>query len=41
MFDEGQDLPSAYHATKFVAERVVREDSTVPWRGLPAGRRRG
>jgi len=32
MFDEGQELPSAYHATKFVAERVVREDSTVPWR---------
>ena len=32
MFDEGQELPSAYHSTKFVAERVVREDSTVPWR---------
>jgi NAD(P)-dependent dehydrogenase (short-subunit alcohol dehydrogenase family) len=32
MFDEGQDLPTAYHATKFVAERVVREDSQVPWR---------
>jgi NAD(P)-dependent dehydrogenase (short-subunit alcohol dehydrogenase family) len=32
MFDEGQDLPSPYHATKFVAERVVREDCSVPWR---------
>ena len=32
MFDVGQELPSPYHATKFVAERVVREDSAVPWR---------
>jgi NAD(P)-dependent dehydrogenase (short-subunit alcohol dehydrogenase family) len=32
MFDEGQELPSPYHATKFVAERVVREDCAVPWR---------
>jgi NAD(P)-dependent dehydrogenase (short-subunit alcohol dehydrogenase family) len=32
MFDEGQELPSPYHATKFVAERVVREDCSVPWR---------
>jgi NAD(P)-dependent dehydrogenase (short-subunit alcohol dehydrogenase family) len=32
MFDEGQDLPSAYHSTKFVAERVVREDCSIPWR---------
>ena len=31
MFDEGQELPSAYHSTKFVAERVVRE-SGLPWR---------
>jgi NAD(P)-dependent dehydrogenase (short-subunit alcohol dehydrogenase family) len=32
MFDEGQELPSPYHRTKFVAEQVVREESTVPWR---------
>jgi NAD(P)-dependent dehydrogenase (short-subunit alcohol dehydrogenase family) len=32
MFDEGQRLPSAYHATKFEAERLVREQSEVPWR---------
>ncbi|MCW2605375.1 MAG: short chain dehydrogenase [Frankiales bacterium] len=32
MFDEGQHLPSPYHATKFEAERIVREESTVPWR---------
>jgi NAD(P)-dependent dehydrogenase (short-subunit alcohol dehydrogenase family) len=32
MFDEGQDLPSPYHATKFEAERLVREQSDVPWR---------
>jgi NAD(P)-dependent dehydrogenase (short-subunit alcohol dehydrogenase family) len=31
MFDEGQELPSPYHSTKFVAERVVRE-SGLPWR---------
>jgi NAD(P)-dependent dehydrogenase (short-subunit alcohol dehydrogenase family) len=31
MFDEGQELPSPYHATKFAAERLVREAS-VPWR---------
>jgi NAD(P)-dependent dehydrogenase (short-subunit alcohol dehydrogenase family) len=32
MFDEGQDLPSSYHRTKFEAERIVREDAAVPWR---------
>jgi short-subunit dehydrogenase len=32
MFDEGQHLPSAYHATKFAAEKLVREQSDVPWR---------
>ena len=32
MFDEGQKLPSAYHRTKFEAEKVAREESTVPWR---------
>ena len=32
MFDEGQALPSSYHRTKFDAERIVREDSEVPWR---------
>ncbi len=32
MFDEGQKLPSAYHRTKFESERIVREESTVPWR---------
>ena len=32
MFDEGQRLPSPYHVTKFEAERLVREQSDVPWR---------
>lgn len=32
MFDEGQTLPSPYHRTKFLAERIVREESAVPWR---------
>jgi thioester reductase-like protein len=31
-FDEGQRLPSPYHATKFEAERIVREQVHVPWR---------
>ncbi len=31
MFDEGQNLPSPYHATKFEAEALVRCGS-VPWR---------
>jgi NAD(P)-dependent dehydrogenase (short-subunit alcohol dehydrogenase family) len=32
MFDEGQDLPSSYHRTKFESERIAREESSVPWR---------
>ncbi|HSE54240.1 MAG TPA: SDR family oxidoreductase [Nocardioidaceae bacterium] len=32
MFDEGQGLPSSYHRTKFESERIVREESGVPWR---------
>ena len=32
MFDEGQKLPSPYHRTKFESERIVREESEVPWR---------
>ena len=32
MVDEGQRLPSPYHATKFEAERLVREQTDVPWR---------
>ena len=32
MFDEGQELPSAYHRTKFESERIVREQTAVPWR---------
>ena len=31
-FDLGQTLPSAYHAAKFEAERLVRSQSVVPWR---------
>ena len=32
MFAEGQVLPSPYHATKYEAERIVREEATMPWR---------
>ena len=32
MFDEGQHLPSPYHATKHASERLVREQTDVPWR---------
>ncbi|WP_020670372.1 SDR family oxidoreductase [Amycolatopsis nigrescens] len=32
MFDTGQRLPTAYHRTKFEAERLVREQHEVPWR---------
>ena len=32
MFDEGQPLPSPYHRTKFESEKMVREESPVPWR---------
>jgi NAD(P)-dependent dehydrogenase (short-subunit alcohol dehydrogenase family) len=31
-FDEGQELPSAYHRTKFESEKLARELSKVPWR---------
>ena len=31
-FDEGQELPSAYHRTKFESEKIAREESQVPWR---------
>jgi NAD(P)-dependent dehydrogenase (short-subunit alcohol dehydrogenase family) len=31
-FDEGQDLPSPYHRTKFESEKIAREESQVPWR---------
>jgi NAD(P)-dependent dehydrogenase (short-subunit alcohol dehydrogenase family) len=32
MFAAGQHLPSPYHATKYEAERVVRDQDDVPWR---------
>ncbi len=32
MFAEKQVLPSAYHETKYEAERLVREQRAVPWR---------
>jgi thioester reductase-like protein len=32
MFDEGQDLEHAYYSTKHEAERIVRQETTVPWR---------
>jgi thioester reductase-like protein/NADP-dependent 3-hydroxy acid dehydrogenase YdfG len=32
MFAAGQPLTSAYHRTKYDAERIVREEATVPWR---------
>lgn len=32
MFDEGQELLSAYHRTKFESERIVRDEASVPWR---------
>ncbi len=32
MFDVGQQLPTAYHRTKFESERLVREQTAVPWR---------
>jgi NAD(P)-dependent dehydrogenase (short-subunit alcohol dehydrogenase family) len=32
MFAEGQDLDHAYFSTKYEAERIVRDDATVPWR---------
>ncbi|MEZ0580879.1 SDR family oxidoreductase [Nocardioides sp. MH1] len=32
MFEEGQPLPSPYHRTKYESEKIVREESKVPWR---------
>src|SRR5690349_6551639 len=32
MFDEGQELPSPYHRTKYESEKIVREEAKVPWR---------
>ena len=32
MFAEGQPLPAPYHRTKHESERIVREESSVPWR---------
>jgi len=32
MFEEGQPLPSPYHRTKYESEKIVRHESTVPWR---------
>ena len=32
MFDVDQGLPSPYHRTKFESEKIVREESAVPWR---------
>ncbi|MCP9490119.1 MAG: SDR family oxidoreductase [Solirubrobacteraceae bacterium MAG38_C4-C5] len=32
MFDEGQPLEHPYHATKFASEKIVREETAVPWR---------
>ncbi|MFH5229940.1 SDR family oxidoreductase [Antrihabitans spumae] len=32
MFDEGQELPSPYHRTKFESEKIVRDESERPWR---------
>ncbi|MGH7721870.1 MAG: SDR family oxidoreductase [Candidatus Dormibacteria bacterium] len=32
MFAEGQDLDHPYFSTKYEAERIVRDDATVPWR---------
>jgi NAD(P)-dependent dehydrogenase (short-subunit alcohol dehydrogenase family) len=31
-FDEGQDLPSPYHRTKYESEKLVRERVQGPWR---------
>ncbi len=32
MFDEGQSLDNPYYRTKFLAEKIVREESAVPFR---------
>ena len=31
-FDLGQEFGNPYHETKFAAEKIVREESTTPWR---------
>jgi NAD(P)-dependent dehydrogenase (short-subunit alcohol dehydrogenase family) len=31
-FDEGQELPTPYHRTKYESEKLVRERLQVPWR---------
>jgi NAD(P)-dependent dehydrogenase (short-subunit alcohol dehydrogenase family) len=36
MFDEGQPLDHPYHRTKFEAEEIAREETTVPWLPLVA-----
>jgi NAD(P)-dependent dehydrogenase (short-subunit alcohol dehydrogenase family) len=32
MFEEGQHLPSPYHRTKYESEKIVRDESSAPWR---------
>jgi NAD(P)-dependent dehydrogenase (short-subunit alcohol dehydrogenase family) len=32
MFAEGQDLDHPYFSTKYEAERIVRNEATIPWR---------
>jgi NAD(P)-dependent dehydrogenase (short-subunit alcohol dehydrogenase family) len=32
MFAEGQELEHPYYRTKYEAEQIVRDDTTVPWR---------
>lgn len=32
MFEEGQPLPSPYHRTKYESEKIIRDESTIPWR---------
>jgi thioester reductase-like protein len=32
MFEEGQELDNSYSQTKFESEKIVREESKVPWR---------
>jgi NAD(P)-dependent dehydrogenase (short-subunit alcohol dehydrogenase family) len=32
MFAEGQDLDHPYFSTKYEAERIVRDEATIPWR---------
>jgi hypothetical protein len=39
-FDEGQELPSAYHRTKFESEKIARNETLGPVAGLPPRDRR-